>query len=359
MRSPRLEGITLRSQWETLELFRALGFPINRDRRRFEDFEQVIAYTREWMARRDQLEYEADGIVVKVDSFAQQRELGVVGRDPRWAIAYKFPARETTSRLLDIVINVGRTGVITPNAVLEPLMIGGVVANASLHNADYIDSAISASAIMSLSSAPAMSFRISSARCPARGDERQWPCRALPGLRHAVGAQPGEVAYVCPNSALPGPAGAPARALCVTRGAWILPAWARSRPGCSLSAGWSRMWPTCTSLRPPSSRASKATGPNGLSNLLAAIEASKTRPLQRLIAALGIPGVGGTIATALAEHFGSLDALANASTDDSPRVDGIGPNATESIAGFFADDETKELLRKLHEVGVWSRSAAA
>src|SRR6266545_1077388 len=95
------EGITLRSQWETLELFRALGFPVNRDRRRFEDFEHVIAYTREWMARRDQLEYEADGIVVKVDSFAQQRELGVVGRDPRWAIAYKFPARETTSKLLD------------------------------------------------------------------------------------------------------------------------------------------------------------------------------------------------------------------------------------------------------------------
>ncbi len=81
----------------------ALGFPVNRDRRRFDDFEQVLAYCREWMARRDQLEYEADGIVIKVDSFAQQRELGVVGRDPRWAIAFKFPAREATSRLIEIV----------------------------------------------------------------------------------------------------------------------------------------------------------------------------------------------------------------------------------------------------------------
>ncbi|HNP74721.1 MAG TPA: NAD-dependent DNA ligase LigA, partial [Kouleothrix sp.] len=134
-----VSGVQLHSQWETLEYFQALGFPVNRDRRRFDDFEQVVAYTREWMARRDQLEYEADGIVIKVDSFAQQRELGVVGRDPRWAIAYKFPARETTSRLLDISINVGRTGVITPGAMIEPVNIGGVIVrNASLHNADYI-----------------------------------------------------------------------------------------------------------------------------------------------------------------------------------------------------------------------------
>ncbi len=133
------EGARLRSQWEALQLFRALGFPVNQDARRFEDFEQVLAYCREWMARRDKLEYEADGIVIKVDSFAQQEELGVVGRDPRWAIAFKFPARETTSKLLDIVVNVGRTGVITPNAVIEAVNIGGVVVrNASLHNADYI-----------------------------------------------------------------------------------------------------------------------------------------------------------------------------------------------------------------------------
>ena len=132
-------GIELGSQWQTLQTLRALGFPVNRDARRFENFAEVLTYCSEWMAQRDVLPYEADGIVVKVDDFAQQRELGVVGRDPRWAVAFKFPARETTTRVLNIVVNVGRTGVVTPGAELEPVVLGGVtVRNASMHNADYI-----------------------------------------------------------------------------------------------------------------------------------------------------------------------------------------------------------------------------
>ncbi|MEO7912935.1 MAG: NAD-dependent DNA ligase LigA, partial [Roseiflexaceae bacterium] len=197
------EGITLRSQWQTLELFRALGFPVNRDRRRFEDFEQVIAYTREWMARRDKLEYEADGIVVKVDDFAQQRELGVVGRDPRWAIAYKFPARETTSRLLDIVINVGRTGVITPNAAIEPVTIGGVVVrNASLHNADYIkERDIRIGDYVTVKRAgDVIPYIIGPLVARRDGSEQPWimPERC-PACDTPLERVEGEVAYRCPN----------------------------------------------------------------------------------------------------------------------------------------------------------------
>jgi DNA ligase (NAD+) len=135
----QIEGVQVQTQWETLNLLRTLGFPVNRDARRFERLDDALAYCREWMTRRDELEYEVDGVVIKIDSLAQQAQLGVVGRDPRWAIAFKFPAREAVSRLIDIVVNVGRTGVITPNAVIEPVNIGGVtVRNASLHNADYI-----------------------------------------------------------------------------------------------------------------------------------------------------------------------------------------------------------------------------
>ena len=197
------EGVRLRSQWEALQLFRALGFPVNQDARRFEDFDQVIAYCREWMSKRDSLYYEADGIVVKVDSFAQQEELGVVGRDPRWAIAFKFPARETTSKLLEIVVNVGRTGVITPNAVIEPVNIGGVsVRNASLHNADYIAQRdIRIGDYVTVKRAgDVIPYVIGPVVDRRTGAEQSWQMpERCPACDTPLERAEGEVAYRCPN----------------------------------------------------------------------------------------------------------------------------------------------------------------
>src|SRR5581483_3849265 len=130
-----------RSQWEALRRLEALGFPVNPNVARAAAFDDVIAYCRTWEAQRDELDYEIDGVVIKVDDLALQERLGVVARDPRWAIAFKFKPREARTKLLDIVVSVGRTGTLNPNAVLEPVNIGGVtVKSATLHNVDYIAS---------------------------------------------------------------------------------------------------------------------------------------------------------------------------------------------------------------------------
>jgi DNA ligase (NAD+) len=350
------EGITLRSQWETLELFRALGFPVNRDRRRFEDFEQVIAYTREWMARRDQLEYEADGIVVKVDSFAQQRELGVVGRDPRWAIAYKFPARETTSKLLDIVINVGRTGVITPNAVIEPVTIGGVVVrNASLHNADYIkERDIRIGDYVTVKRAgDVIPYIIGPLAARRDGSERTWAMpERCPACDTPLERAEGEVAYRCPNFGI-----CPAQLVrrlehFVSRGAMDIAGLGEKQAQLFVERGLVKDVADLYTLDATVFEGMEGFGEKKISNLLTAIAESKQRPLARLITGLGIRFVGEVAALALATAFGSLDALTSASAEQITEIDGIGPAVAKSVAQFFSLPANQALAQKLKAVGV-------
>jgi DNA ligase (NAD+) len=350
------EGITLHSQWETLELFRALGFPVNRDRRRFEDFEQVIAYTREWMARRDQLEYEADGIVVKVDSFAQQRELGVVGRDPRWAIAYKFPARETTSKLLDIVINVGRTGVITPNAVIEPVTIGGVVVrNASLHNADYIQERdIRIGDYVTVKRAgDVIPYIIGPLAARRDGSERTWAMpERCPACDTPLERAEGEVAYRCPNFGI-----CPAQLVrrlehFVSRGAMDIAGMGEKQAQLFVERGLVKDVADLFTLDAAVFEGMEGFGEKKISNLLTAIAASKQRPLARLITGLGIRFVGEVAALALATAFGSLDALAGATAEQITEIDGIGPAVAKSVAQFFSLPANQALVQKLKAVGV-------
>jgi DNA ligase (NAD+) len=357
------EGVTLRSQWETLELFQALGFPVNRDRRRFEDFEQVVAYCREWMARRDQLEYEADGIVVKVDSFAQQRELGVVGRDPRWAIAYKFPARETTSKLLDIVINVGRTGVITPNAMIEPVTIGGVVVrNASLHNADYIrERDIRIGDYVTVKRAgDVIPYIIGPIAARRDGGERPWSMpERCPACGTPLERAEGEVAYRCPNFGI-----CPAQLVrrlehFVSRGAMDIAGVGEKQAQLFVERGLVKDVADLYTLTAAVFEGMEGFGEKRISNLLAAIEASKSRPLARLITGLGIRFVGEVAALALAAAFGSLDALASASAEQIVAIDGIGPAVAGSVAQFFSLPANQALVQKLKDVGVQTEGQPA
>ena len=352
------EGMTLRSQWETLELFRALGFPVNRDRRRFEDFEQVIAYTREWMARRNQLEYEADGIVVKVDAFAQQRELGVVGRDPRWAIAYKFPARETTSRLLDIVINVGRTGVITPNAAIEPVTIGGVVVrNASLHNADYIkERDIRIGDYVTVKRAgDVIPYIIGPLVARRDGSAQPWAMpERCPACDTPLERIEGEVAYRCPNFGI-----CPAQLVrrlehFVSRGAIDIAGIGEKQAQLFVERGLVKDVADLYTLDATVFEGMEGFGEKKISNLLTAIAESKHRPLARLITGLGIRFVGEVAALALASVFGSLDALADATGAQLVAIDGIGPAVANSVAQFFSLPANQALVQKLNRVGVES-----
>ncbi len=350
------EGVRLRSQWEALQFFRALGFPVNQDARRFEDFTEVIAYCREWMSKRDALDYEADGIVIKVDSFAQQEELGVIGRDPRWAIAYKFPAREATSKLLDIIINVGRTGVITPGAVIEPVNIGGVIVrNASLHNADYIadrDIRIGDYVIVKRAG-DVIPYIIGPVVGRRTGEERPWSmperCPACGTPLERIG---GEVAYRCPNFGI-----CPAQLVrriehFVSRGTMDIAGVGEKQAQLFVETGLVKDVADLYRLRAEDFAGMDGFGEKKISNLLTGIEDSKNRPLQRLIAGLGIRFVGGAVAQLLAERFGSLDALAEATADDIKAIDGVGPSIAASVAQFFSLPENRALVRKLKEVGV-------
>ncbi len=351
-----VSGVQLHSQWETLEYFQALGFPVNRDRRRFDDFEQVVAYTREWMARRDQLEYEADGIVIKVDSFAQQRELGVVGRDPRWAIAYKFPARETTSRLLDISINVGRTGVITPGAMIEPVNIGGVIVrNASLHNADYIaERDIRIGDYVTVKRAgDVIPYIIGPIVGRRDGSERPW---AMPERCPACGTPleraEGEVAWRCPNFGI-----CPAQLVrrvehFVSRGAMDIVGIGEKQAQLLVERGLVKDLADLYTLSAESFAGMEGYGPKKIANVLGGIAESRERPLARLIVGLGIRFVGEVAAQALAAAFGSLDALMDASAEQIDDVEGIGPVVAGSVAQFFSLEPNRALVQKLKGVGV-------
>ncbi len=356
------EGVALRSQWQALQYLRALGFPVNADARLFDDFEELIAYCRTWMDHRERLPYEADGLVIKVDSFAQQRELGAVQRDPRWAIAFKFPAREAVTRLVNIVVNVGRTGVITPNAELEPVVIGGVtVRNASLHNADYIaerDIRIGdyvtvqrAGDVIPYVVGPLLELRT--------GAEQPWvfPERC-PACGTPLERQEGEVAWRCPNFGI-----CPAQLVrrvehFVSRGAMDIVGIGERQAEQFVSMGWLQDVADLYQLTPEHFAGVEGYGPKRVANLLHAIDRSRRRPLERLIVGLGIRYVGSVAAAALASHFGSLDAIMTASEAELQAVEGIGPVVAASVVDFFSREANRRLVEKLRAAGLRLSGAA-
>ena len=350
------EGVELHSQWQTLQYLRALGFPVNSDARRFEQFEEVLAYCREWMARRDSLPYEADGIVIKVDDFAQQRELGVVQRDPRWAIAFKFPAREAITRLTNIVVNVGRTGVLTPNAVLEPVVIGGVtVRNASLHNADYIaqrDIRIG-DYVTIKRSGDVIPYVVGPVVARRTGEEQPWSFPATcPACGTPLERVEGEAAWRCPNFGI-----CPAQLVrrvehFVSRGAMDIVGIGERQAEQFVNAGWIKDVADIYSLTPEHFNGVEGYGPKRVANLMQAIEESKTRPLERLIVGLGIRFVGSVAAADLARHFGSLDAIMAATQEELVAVDGIGPVVAASVVQFFSREENRRVVEKLRAAGL-------
>lgn len=287
-----VEGVTLAGQWQTLQYLRALGFPVNQDARRFEEFDAVLAYCRDWMTRRAQLPYEADGIVIKVDDFAQQRELGVVARDPRWAIAFKFPARESTTRMLNIVVNIGRTGVATPNAELEPVNIGGVVVSkASLHNADYIAQRdIRIGDYVTVKRAgDVIPYVVGPLASRRTGAEQPWNFPShCPACNTPLERVAGEAAWRCPNFGI-----CPAQLVrrlehFVGRGAMDIVSLGERQAELFVARGLVRDLADLYSLSAEQFAGLEGFGAKKIANLLKGIEDSKTRPLERLIIGLGI-----------------------------------------------------------------------
>ena len=348
-------GVDLQSQWQTLTYLRSVGFPVNGDARRFEDFDEVLAYCREWMARREALPYEADGIVVKVDDFGQQRELGIVGRDPRWAIAFKFPARESTSKLLDIVVNVGRTGVVTPNARIEPVVLGGVtVSNASLHNADYIaERDIRIGDYVTVKRAgDVIPYIIGPIVDRRDGSERAWNMpQNCPSCGEQLVRDPEESATYCVNAACPAQTIRRIEHF-VSRGAMDIVGIGERQAQLFVEKGLAHDVADLYALTPASFEGLEGFGDKRISNLMQALEQSKGRPLERLLVGLGIRFVGSTAAATLARHFGSLDALMAATPEAIDALDGIGEAVATSVGAFFSHQHNRELVDKLKSRGV-------
>ncbi len=349
-------GSVPRTQWERLSYLKALGFLVPADIAHFDDLDSLIAAIPAWQARRDQLDYEIDGLVIKVNDLALWEVLGVVGnKNPRGAIAYKFPAEEQTTRLLDVKFSVGRTGVLKPAAVVEPVFVGGTtIRNVTLHNFDQIaekDIRIGDTVIVKRAGdvIPYIEGVV-----PEERDGSERPITVperCPFCDSPVVRPEGMVDYYCSNPYCPERV---FRSLefFVSKGALDIEGLGTQTVKLLLGEGLIRDEADIFTLKAEDLLPLEGFAEKKVENLLAGIEAAKHRPLDRLITALGIEGVGEIMAGTLAEQFGSIDALAAASVDELDAIEGVGPNIAQAIHDWFQDPFHQTLIAKLKAAGV-------
>ena len=355
------------SQWEILEYLKALGFPVTDVAKRFNDFESAIAYTETWDKRRDELPYEADGMVIKIDDLNLAAELGFVGKDPRGAIAFKFPAREVTTTLNNIGVAVGRTGVLTPYAELEAVEIGGVIVErATLHNFDYIaekDIRVG-DRVLVKRAGEVIPYIIGPVVDARTGTEKPYaPPTTCPACGQPVEHFEGEVAWYCVNAACPAQLVRNVEHF-VSRGAMdivglgikIVEKLIETDKVKDVADIYTLKREDILDAVKKKDRKTKAEPPGKIAdNLLSAINTSRSQPLSRLITALGIHGVGEVMAGDLARNFDDLDAFAMANADNLMQIEGLGPNIAESIVDWFGREANQKVLKKLKAAGVWPK----
>jgi len=343
------------SQWEILEYLKSLGFPVTDIARRFNDLDDAIAYTETFNEGRDTLPYEADGMVIKLDDLTLAADLGFVGKDPRGAVAFKFPAREVTTTLLGIDVEVGRTGVLTPRAALEPVEIGGVIVrNATLHNFDYIeekDIRIN-DRVLVKRAGEVIPYVIGPAVDARSGKEKRYkPPTKCPACGQDVEHIEGEVAWYCVNAACPAQLVRNVEHF-VSRGAMDIVGLGIKIVEQLIEAGLVRDVADLFALKKNQLLELEGFADKKAENLLGSIEQAKGQSLNRLITALGIHGVGEVMAGDLARTYGNLSALSKTSADDLQLIEGVGPNIAESIVDWFARPANQKLLKKLKSAGL-------
>lgn len=349
-------GPSLATHSEQMAWLSDLGLRVNPANRTVDRFEDVLAYIEEATAARHDRDYETDGIVVKVDSLVEQVEVGFTARSPRWAIAYKLPPEEKTTILTDIAINVGRTGAVTPYAVLEPVFVGGVtVTNATLHNEGEIhrkdvrpgDTVVvrRAGDVIPEVLGPVLDLRPDDSAvwhmpdtCPFCGNpivqpEGQAKAKCTGG-------------YECPSRLRE------YLAHFVSRGAMDIEGLGYRTIDMLLEREMIADPADIYSIAVDDLLPIEGWKETSAGNLVAAIEASRSRPLAKLVFGLGIDHVGGTVAGLLARRFRSIEALSAASADDIADIDGIGPEIANSVAAWFDDEDNQDLVRRLGEAGV-------
>ena len=351
-------GPTLSSQWEALQFLDDMGFPVTKEYNRlFDDFDALVDYCVAWEDEKEKLPFEADGLVIKVNEFAWQERLGFVGRDPRWAVAYKYPSPEAITRLLDIVVEVGRTGVLTPRAVLEPVHLGGVtISSATLHNADYIaEKDIRIGDMVVIRRAGDVIPQVLRPVVELRtGKERVWKMpEKCPACGAPVVRYPGEVAYYCENAACPAQLVRRVEFF-VSRGAMDIAGFGAKQAELFVKEGLIHDVADIYELHKHREKLLSLEGfaEKKVDNLLAAIEASKQQPATRVLPALGIRFVGSTVAELLLEHFRSIDALAQASEEEIMQIEGVGPRIAESVVTWFRQPNNRRTWERLKKAGL-------
>ncbi len=351
----QVSGMTVTGHREGLQALQELGFKINPNVRSFNDIEQVIDYCREWAEKRHDLPYEIDGMVVKVNDLALQAELGATSKSPRWAIAFKFPAEEAETVVRNIYVRVGRTGVLTPTASLEPVRVAGsTVSSATLHNIDIIrekDIRIGDHVVIH-KAGDVIPEVVRVVKEKRTGSETEFHMPGeCPICRTGVRRVEGEVAVRCPNEICPG---REREALIhfVSRDAMDIEGLGPAVIDQLLGAGLIRDAADLYYLKAEDLLGLERMGKKSVDNLLNAIEKSKHKDLAQLIFALGIRHVGARTGKILADHFGTMARLQAAGVEELTAVPEVGPKMAESIVAYFRDPVNLKLLDRLEAAGV-------
>jgi len=343
------------SQSETITYLGSLGFPVP-ESTHCDDLNAALAEIGPWGERRDSLDYEIDGVVIKVNDHQIFDDLGVVGKDPRGAIAFKFPAQEVTTSLNDIGVNVGRTGVLTPYAILEPVEVSGVVVRqATLHNFDFIfekDIRIG-DRVRIKRAGDVIPYVIGPLDAARTGAEIPYtPPVVCPACDQPVEHFDGEVAWYCVNAACPAQRIRNVEHF-VSRGAMDIVGMGIKIVEQLTERGLIQDVADLYTLERDALLELEGFAEKKADNLLAAISTSKEQPLSRLLSALGIRGVGESIAADLVRYYPDLDSLGHASKDDLQAIEGIGPNIADAIIDWFSRSANQQVVEKLRTSGIW------
>ncbi|AIE58817.1 NAD-dependent DNA ligase LigA [Bacillus methanolicus] len=346
-------GITSHS--EGLDFLEKLGFKTNKERKTCANIDEVIEFVNSWVEKRQSLAYDIDGIVIKVDSLEQQRVLGTTAKSPRWAIAYKFPAEEVVTILKDIELSVGRTGVVTPTAILEPVRVAGtVVQRASLHNEDLIrEKDIKIGDHVVVKKAGDIIPEVANVLADKRtGEEKDFHMPThCPECESELVRLNGEVALRCINPKCPAQI-REGLIHFVSRNAMNIEGLGEKVISQLFSANLVHDVADIYKLTREQLIGLERMGEKSVNNLLQAIEASKQNSLERLLFGLGIRHVGAKAAKTLAMEFGTMDRLASASREELTAINEIGEKMADSIVTFFEMEEVRELIQELKASGV-------
>ena len=350
------------SHWDALAALKCWGFQVNPENCIFDTIDEVCAHYDKMLAQRHEWGYETDGLVVKVDSIAQQNALGFAGREPRWAIAYKFPAERATTRLQDIIVSVGRTGSLNPQAILEPVVVSGAtVQHASLHNEEDIhrkDIRVGDLVVIERAG-DVIPYVVGPVTVPGeeRGPEFRMPERCQDCAAAIVKVE-GDAMHRCPNRACPAQFFESLKHF-VSRSAMDIDGlgerWCQVLIDRGLVSDASHLYGLTREQLTELDR----MGDKLATRILTNIEASKERPLARILFALGILHVGAEVAELLAGHYAGIDDIAAAGAEQLTEIEGIGPRIAESIVGYFADARNRDTIEGLRAAGVRLRQERA